>query len=117
MDHRINKTLQIEREKQEAMERAAAQRKQKEVQDFKALIHAAERFDEVTKLRNYVRAVKIRQTCWMSRPGSGSCGQSKRSTGWILCWTPLTKSSRIMTWHTIKNGKNGAYKAPSSMKE
>ncbi|UUW08695.1 hypothetical protein NLG42_21645 [Flavobacterium plurextorum] len=49
---------QIEREKQQAIERAAAQRKQKEVQDFKALIHAAERFDEVTKFRNYVRAVK-----------------------------------------------------------
>jgi len=43
---------QIEREKQEAIERAAAQRKQKEVQDFKALIHAPERFDEATKLRN-----------------------------------------------------------------
>ena len=49
---------QIEREKQEAIERAVAQRKQKEVQDFKALIHSAERFDEVTKLRHYVRAVK-----------------------------------------------------------
>ena len=49
---------QIEREKQEAIERAIAQRKQKEVQDFKALLKAAERFDETTKLRNYIKAVK-----------------------------------------------------------
>lgn len=48
---------QIEREKQEAIERAVVERKQKEVQDFKALLHAAERFDEVIKLRNYVNAV------------------------------------------------------------
>lgn len=51
---------QIEREKQEAVERAVAQRRQKEVQDFKALLHAAERFDEVTRLRNYIEAVQKR---------------------------------------------------------
>ncbi|MFQ6600633.1 hypothetical protein [Flavobacterium sp. C3NV] len=49
---------QIEREKQEAIQRAAAERRQREVQDFKALLHAAERFDEVTRLRNYVKAVQ-----------------------------------------------------------
>lgn len=49
---------QIEREKQEAIARAAAERKQKEVQDFKALLKAAERFDEVTRLRNYLEAVQ-----------------------------------------------------------
>lgn len=49
---------QIEREKQEAIARAAAERKQKEVQYFKALLKAAERFDEVTRLRNYVEAVQ-----------------------------------------------------------
>jgi hypothetical protein len=51
---------QIEREKQEAIQRAAAARRQKEVQDFKALLHSAERFDEVTRLRNYVKAVQNR---------------------------------------------------------
>lgn len=49
---------QIEREKQEALERAAAQRKEKEVQDFKALLQAAERFDQAAKLCNYVQAVQ-----------------------------------------------------------
>ncbi|MCV2486500.1 hypothetical protein OD917_16320 [Flavobacterium sp. SH_e] len=49
---------QIEREKQEAIERNKAERKQKEVQDFKALLEEAQRFDEVTKLRNYVKAVQ-----------------------------------------------------------
>lgn len=49
---------QIEREKQEAFERNRAERKQKEVQDFKALLWEAQRFDEVTKLRNYVKAVQ-----------------------------------------------------------
>lgn len=49
---------QIEREKQEAIEKAIAEEKQKEVQDFKVLLQTANRFDEVTKLRNYVNAVK-----------------------------------------------------------
>lgn len=64
---------QIEREKQQAIERAIAERKQKEVLNFKALLRAAERFDEVTKLRNYVKAVQNRadppdeQTCqWIT---------------------------------------------------
>lgn len=55
-----SRLLQIEREKQEAIERAAAERKQKEVHNFKALLRAAERYDEVTKLRNYVKAVQKR---------------------------------------------------------
>lgn len=54
-DSRIRK---IEREKQEAIERAIVERKQKEIKDFKALLQGAERFDEVTKLRSYVNAVQ-----------------------------------------------------------
>lgn len=53
-----NRLRQLEREKQEAIERNIAERKQKEVQDFKALLEEAERFDEATKLRNYVKAVQ-----------------------------------------------------------
>ena len=49
---------QIEREKQEAIVRAAAERKQKEVQDFKALLMAAERFDEATGL--ILREIQIK---------------------------------------------------------
>jgi len=51
---------QIEREKQEAIEKAVADRKLKEVKDFKDLLQAANRFDEVTKLRSFIKAFEER---------------------------------------------------------
>ena len=55
-----NRLRQLEREKQEAIERNIDERKQKEVKNFKALLYWVQRFDEVMKLRNYIKLFKSR---------------------------------------------------------
>lgn len=53
--YRLN---QIEREKKEAIEKASAQKRKTEKEDFMNLLLKAERYDQATKLRNYLQAVK-----------------------------------------------------------
>ncbi|BFM44011.1 hypothetical protein CFS9_26520 [Flavobacterium sp. CFS9] len=93
---------QIEREKQEAIEREAVERKHKEVQNFKVLLEDAQRFDEVTKLRNYVKAVQ-KQTDPLDEQTQQWIIWAEKKINWI---DPLICApDDIFTKHDLKQYK------------
>lgn len=93
---------QIEREKQEAIERNKAERKQKEIQNFKALLDEAQRFDEVTKIRNYVKAVQ-KQTDPLDEQIQQWIIWAEKKINWM---DPLIRApDDIFTEHDLKQYK------------
>jgi hypothetical protein len=97
-----NRLRQLEREKQEAIERSKAERKQKEVQDFKDLLEEAKRFDEVTKLRNYVKAVQ-KQTAPLDEKTKQWIIWAEKKINWM---DPLICApDDIFTEHDLKQYK------------
>jgi hypothetical protein len=98
---------QIDREKQEAIERNMADRKQREMENFKALLEGAERFDEVTKLRNYVKAVQ-KQADPVDEQTQQWIMWAEKKINWM---DPLICAiDDIFTEHDLKHIKNGKWR-------